>query len=215
MKPIIIPVIFSKDMKEFCLKLDKLTKISKMIQIDIADGIFVKHKSIKLEEIPNLKKYKNSFAVNLMTINPGEYINNVKEKGFKKVIFHYESLSDIEKIKSLSFLIQSLKMESWVAFNPRTNFTNILGVIDNSNVDGIMIVSSHHEKTRKGIDVNAYRRISNLKKSRKVKVQIDGGVSDENLAKLIKEGADIISSGKFIFDSEKPEEALEKLNKIA
>jgi len=87
----IIPTIFSKNKKQFNERFNKLIKISKNIQIDFMDGKFVKAKSVQLSQIPNLKKYKNNFEAHLMVKNPESWITKLKQKGFKKIIFHYSS----------------------------------------------------------------------------------------------------------------------------
>src|SRR6267378_2103541 len=98
MKYKIIPTVFCKNKKDFKERFSKLIKISKEIQIDFMDGRFVKSKFIDFSAIPNLKRYNNNFEAHLMVQNPIKYILKLKKKGFKKIIFHFNTDDNVKAI---------------------------------------------------------------------------------------------------------------------
>src|SRR3989344_8449285 len=122
----IIPTIFSRNKKEFNQKFQKLQPISKKLQIDFIDGKFVPEKSVLIYQIPELKNYDNEFEAHLMVKNPLREIKILKEKGFKKIIFHYESLVIEKKILKVIETIRKHSLICYIAINPKTEINNIL-----------------------------------------------------------------------------------------
>ena len=208
----IVPTVFAKNKKEFNLRFNKLIKISKNLQIDFMDGKFVRSKGIKLSDIPNLKKYKNNFEAHLMVSNPGSYVDKLKKKGFKKIIFHYESLKNLKKIESLIIKIRKAKMKTFIAINPKTKIEKISPFI--TSVDGILLMGVYPGKEHQKFVSTVYTKIKNLRKiSKKVIIQVDGGVNPGNIRRLKKSGVNIANSGSFISDAKNPKSAFEKLTR--
>src|SRR3989344_7462066 len=121
----LVPTVFAKNKKDFDLKFREIVKTNKEIQIDFMDGIFVKSKSIGLKDLPNLKKYKNKFEAHLMVKDPGNWIYDLKESGFYKVLFHYESVKDLDEINRLVFFVKSEKMVACIVFDPKNDFHKV------------------------------------------------------------------------------------------
>jgi ribulose-phosphate 3-epimerase len=209
----IIPTVFATNKKDFDERLNKLVKISKDIQIDIMDGSFVKAKSISIKEIPNLRKYKCNFEAHLMTNNPENLLSDLKEKGFKKVIFHFEAVPDIEKARRIVFLIKEKKMKPWIVFSITTSFGHIINTIHTiQELGGIMLMGHVPGIEHTDIDQNIMRKIEHIRTlDKKIKIQIDGGVNPGNIKKLAQLGVDYFSIGSFISESVNPKEAMNEL----
>ena len=206
----IIPTVFARSKKEFDEKFEKLTEISNELQIDFMDGHFVRNKSISLADVPNLKNFKNRFEAHLMVNHPETWIKRLKNKGFKKVIFHYESLRDDKKIIGLINEIRKLDMKVFLAINPGTHEDKIIKFLN--KVDGILIMGVHPGRERQRLIYKTFYKIENIRKENsKIPIQIDGGVSIFNIEKLVDSGATILNSGSFISRAENPKEALEEL----
>lgn len=210
MKYKIIPTVFAHSKKEFNNRFNKLISISREIQIDFMDNRFVKAKSVSIRDVPNLKKYKNNFEAHLMVKKPLLWINNLKDKGFKKVIFHYEALKDQDKIKKVISLIQERKMKVFIALNPETDINKIVCFL--LYIDGVLLMG--HEPGIEYVKLlpSIYMKIRSLRfHSKKIAIQIDGGVSDKNIKKLANAGANIFNIGSFVADAENPLDALLRL----
>ena len=203
----IIPTVFAHNKEEFNERFKKLIKISKNIHVDFMDGKFVKAKSIQLRKIPNLKKYKNNFEAHLMIQNPIKLIKKIKQKGFKKIIFHYES-NNPEQIIST---IKKLKLSTWIAINPETEVEKIYPFL--RNVGGILFMGVHPGKEHQKFIQNVYKKIQKLRKTnKKIKIQVDGGVTPQVIKNLAKHKVNYINSGSYISDSKNPGEELNRLN---
>ncbi len=203
MKNLIIPTIFATSKKKFDNRFKSIIKISKNIQIDFMDGKFVKAKSISMKNVPDLKKYKNNFEAHLMVKNPLLWINNLKDKGFRKIIFHYEALKDQEKIINLVRILKKGRMKSFIALNPETDILKVLPFLP--DVNGILLMGHKPGVEHISILPSIYKKIKSLRLINKnISIQIDGGVNDENIKKLALAGADIFNIGSYITDSENP-----------
>ena len=210
----IIPTVFAHNKKEFYYRFNKVVKISKKIQIDFMDWKFVDSKGISLSDIENLTKYKNKFEAHLMLINPKKLLVKLRNKGFYKVLFHYETIKSIGELKNIINEIKKNKMEAWITFNPTTEINEILEVLDKINgIKGIMLMGVFPGKEHQNINNNIYERIRKIRLFTNLKIHIDGGVNEKNAKKLSEAGADILNSGSFISDSKNPRKALMMLKK--
>ncbi len=212
---IIIPTIFAHNKKEFSVSLKKILPISKQIQIDFMDGKFVKAKSVSLASIPHLKKYKQLFEAHLMTYSPQKYISAIKQKGFNKVLFHYEAIKNIQRIQELISKIKKNKMEAWIVFNPSSNITIIYNIINSlKDLNGIMLMG--HTPGIEGLKLqeNIINKIREIRKQNKnIKIQVDGGINIKT-AKILKNlGVNAINVGSYISKSKNPKKALRELKK--
>ncbi|PIN89420.1 hypothetical protein COU60_03430 [Candidatus Pacearchaeota archaeon CG10_big_fil_rev_8_21_14_0_10_34_76] len=215
----VIPSIFAESKEEFDEKFSNLVKISKKIQIDFMDGKFVSAKGIRASNVPNLKKYKNDFEAHLMVYRPEKWISKMKKKGFKKIIFHYGAIKDSKKIFKLIMRIKKNNMGAWVAFNPNVKIREILESVDKikkfgASVDGIMFMGVYPGKEGQRLNPLVVENVIAFKRLYpEVIVQVDGGVNDNSVRKLVKAGVDIVNSGSFISNSEDPKKALKVLEK--
>jgi ribulose-phosphate 3-epimerase len=206
----IIPTIFAQNKEEFQSRLDKLLPFSSAFQIDFMDGIFVKSKSIALIDIPNLKKYKKDFEAHLMLFAPEDYLFELKNKGFSKILFHIETVKSPKKIIQK---IQSLKMKAFLALNPQTPLEEILQYI--SIVDGILIMGVHPGKEHQTLIKNTLVKITKLRSfNKKIPIQIDGGVNIQVAKQLYRAGASILNTGSYTANSKNPKIAIKKIKEI-
>jgi len=209
-KSVIIPTIFSYDKEEFFFKLEKLISISKSIQIDFMDGVFVNSKSVNPRFVPDLSSYKNVFEAHLMVKNPVSFFDKIKNKGFKKVIFHVESFKDLNDVKIFFNKLKKKGIIPVVAINPDTYLSDELV----SSFDFFLVMGVNPGKEKQSLIKSTYGRIRKIKKlNNKAIIQVDGGVNVKNSGKLFKAGANYLNSGSFISSSKDPKVALFSLVK--
>ena len=209
----IIPTIFSHNKKEFKEDFANIINVSKNIQTDFMDGKFVKANSIALKDIPSLRRYNKNFEAHLMVSNPEKWISSCKNKGFKKILFHYEAFNNSSKAINLLKKIKSERLTAGIVFNPKTSFNKILEVKDEADV----IMFMGHTPGVEGIPLNqkVLAKIKNLRKlDKKIQIEVDGSVTDKTLPRLVKAGANLLSVGSFISSSKNPKQTFNKLNKL-
>ncbi len=206
----VIPTIFAHNKKEFDERLKRLLPISNYFQIDFMDGKFVSGKSVKISEIPDLRRYKKNFEAHLMIKNPEKEIEELRKKGFKKIIFHIESTKNPDKAINE---IKRSEMKCFIAVNPETKAERVFPMAE--KMDGIMFMGVRPGKENQNFIRSVYKKIVLTKRRFPDKVvQVDGGVDDKTIMKLKNSGLDIANTGSYVNNSENPREALRKLKKL-
>ncbi|MGV8162028.1 MAG: hypothetical protein ACP5N2_01690 [Candidatus Nanoarchaeia archaeon] len=207
----IIPTVFCQDMKCFTKRFNRVSKISKKIQIDIADGKFVSVKSVEVNSISSFSRFHMSLEAHLMVNNPEKYVDALRRKGFKKIIFHVEAVADEDACLLLVDRITALGMIPVVAINPDTRLTKrVVDLILLTKFVLVMGVKPGKEKQK--IHKSIFSRIKKIKSlSSKMIVQVDGGVNVKTAKLLFDAGADILNSGSYISESKDPKQALKEL----
>lgn len=210
----IIPTVFATNKKEFNQRFNKIVSLSPYVQIDIMDGELVESTSISPKDIPSLTHLHNAFEAHLMVKDPEKYLSLLKQKGFQKIIIHYEAFWDNKKLLDLLFKIRdTMKLKAFVAINPETSIAKIYPIL--AYVDGVLLMGVHPGREHQKFITRTYHKISELRaRDSKIPIQIDGGVSSRNLFRLKLHGANIFNSGSFISESKDPKSALQLLQTI-
>lgn len=205
-----IPTIFSTTEKEFNERLQKLSKISKELQIDIMDGKFVKSKSIPVQKIPYMFGSGKILEAHLMVKNPEEYVEPLRIRGFGRIIFHYEAVKNYDKIVALLKNIRSHGMHAVIAINPETKPEKLKPIIE--QIHHVLIMGVKPGKENQKLMNETFNKIKWFKKNYpNIKLQVDGGINKETAKKLYKTGADILNSGSYVSKSKNPEKSLKEL----
>jgi ribulose-phosphate 3-epimerase len=201
-KVIIAPSLLAAN---FCNLENEFNKINssaaEWLHFDVMDGCFVPNISFGFPLLEASRRLTSKFIdCHLMIENPSKYFEQFKKYGADGLTIHYEgnvNLSeDLQKIKELG-------MKSGLVINPDTEVSVIARYLD--IVDLILIMAVHPgfggqkfiEKTTEKV-----KEARLLIGSRPVRLQVDGGVSIQNSAKLIEAGADNLVSGSALFQSE-------------
>ena len=211
----IIPTIFALDKNSFSKKLKTLSEFSSIIHLDFMDGVYVKNSSVSLKCIEEILKYKNiSFEIHLMAKNPKKYLSKIKNLNIKKVIVHYEVFgSGIDLIETAEKFRKN-NIKCFVAIEPQTQFGNIAHIIE--YFDGVMIMGvKSGSEGQKFIDSNLVK----IKKIKKlypgVPIQIDGGVTEDNIVNFSKAKVNFLCVGSYISkDLNNSSKNYRKLNKL-
>ena len=116
----IVPTVLANSTDDFHRRLSRLLPVADELQVDIMDGKFVPSQSIAVHHIPDLHDWPTKrFEAHLMVYNPGAYIQPLARRGFSRVIFHIEAVSDTE-LRHLLVLCEKHKVRPVLAINPET-----------------------------------------------------------------------------------------------
>lgn len=210
-KKISVSFLSSKDEQKDILKINRTS--ADYIHVDVMDGKFVKkkHKPYKM-----IYKMGNTVAkrldVHLMEKNPLKHINYFAALNTEYISVHVE----LEKVDKYLDLIKEYGIKCGLAINPETDVSILLPYL--SKIDLVIIMSVNPGKGGQPFIEDTYKKILKVKKmivSKKVKVKIsvDGGVTEEEAKKL--DFADIIVSGSYVTNSDNFEKAITTLRENA
>ena len=183
--------------------------------IDVMDGVFVPNISFGMPVLKEISKHtKKPLDVHLMIVKPERYIKTFADLGSNILTVHYEACTHLHRT------VQEIKdngMKAGVAVNPHTNIDLISDII--SEIDLVCLMSVNPGFGGQSFIEYTYNKVLKLKQiiinaNSNCKIEIDGGVSDKNIQKLVKNGADILVAGSHIFKSKNPSEVISRLKSI-
>lgn len=170
------------------------------IHIDVMDGIFVPNISFGMPVIKAIRSYTDKFFdVHLMIKEPIRYIKEFKDAGSELLTIHVEAC---ENVKETIDAIHAEGMKVGLACNPKTDVAEVLPYIE--DVEMVLIMTVHpgfggqsyiDECTDK---VKVVREAAD-EKGLDLLLQVDGGVTLENVSVPIEAGADVIVAGSAVY----------------
>ena len=180
--------------------------------IDVMDGVFVPNISFGIPVIRDLKKHAQKlFDVHLMIVQPERYIKDFKKCGADILTVHHEASTHLHRT------LQAIKdegMQVGVALNPHTPVSVLKDTI--TDIDLVCLMSVNPGFGGQKFIERTYSKVKELKQliqeeNSNAKIEIDGGVTDANAAKLVECGADVLVAGSFVFKAEDPKATIEGL----
>ncbi len=180
--------------------------------LDIMDGIFVPNISYGMPVVKTIAKYATKpLDTHLMIMDPDRYIQTFADLGVYMLTVHYEACTHLHRTVQA---IKAAGMKAGVALNPHTNVELLKNIIE--DLDLVLIMSVNPGFGGQSFIPNTYEKIRTLKQmiedhKASALIEVDGGVSMKNAAKLIEVGADVLVAGSSVFKSENPTEIISKL----
>jgi ribulose-phosphate 3-epimerase len=184
--------------------------------IDIMDGVFVPNISFGMPVLKAIVKHaKKTIDVHLMIVDPDRYIKEFADLGANILTVHYEACPHLHRT------LQAIKaegMKAGVAINPHTNVDLLKDVI--KDIDLVCVMSVNPGFGGQSFIENTYNKVQRLKEiiianNADTLIEIDGGVTDKNAARLVEAGADVLVAGSYVFKAENQIETIKGLKNIA
>ncbi|MBX2982641.1 MAG: ribulose-phosphate 3-epimerase [Flavobacteriales bacterium] len=214
MAHIIAPSLLSADFSQLN-KAVELVDISPApwLHLDVMDGVFVPNISFGFPVIKAIRPLtKKTFDVHLMIVDPDPYINLFRDAGTDRLTVHYETCTHLHRT------IQAIKaagMKAGVAINPHTPVHLLTDIL--SDLDQVILMSVNPGFGGQSFIPGTFRKLNALRELRNVHgsqllIEIDGGVSEENVNKLASHGADVLVAGNSVFNAPDPAAAIRTLS---
>jgi ribulose-phosphate 3-epimerase len=208
----IIPSLLTNNPQKFTQSLDALQGVSKTVQIDITDGMFVENKTLDDPELASQHAGKLSFELHLMVENPMEEIKKWQHiSQVKRALFHIES-EDV--VRDTINAIHNYGWQAGIVLNPQTPADLIFPFL--SMLDEVMLMSVHPGAQGQAFNPSVLSKVKEIKNKRpNIPVALDGGINIKTLPEIIKAGIDIICPGSAVFGNElTPRENILMMKKI-
>lgn len=170
---------------------------ARWLHIDVMDGVFVPNISFGFPVIDSIRRITNVvFDVHLMIVEPEKYIDRFIDSGADIVTFHAEATKDIGGCIDM---IKRRGCRAGVAISPGTPADVILPYTDKADMILCMTVEPGYggQKYIKAVD----EKIRTIRKfvGPDMLIQIDGGVTAENITEPVLAGANVIVTGSAVF----------------
>ena len=205
-KHLIAPSILTADFLHLESEITMLNSSeADLLHLDIMDGVFVPNLTFGFPVIRQIKSLaKKPLDVHLMVINAESYLEEYHEAGADWLTVHYEACTHLHRT---IHRIRELGMKPAVSLNPHTDVALLENILPDLNMVLVMTVNPGFGG-QKFIE-NSYKKIKKLKKmisdaGSETLIQVDGGVTEENMGSLIEAGVDVFVVGNTIFSASDP-----------
>jgi len=189
---------------------------AKMLHLDVMDGHFVPNLTIGPPVVASIRKVTRlTLDVHLMIEDPDKYAPVFIDAGADQVLVHQEVCRNLDGTLRE---IQRAGARAGVVINPATpvsTLENVLGLMDyvlvmsvNPGFGGQEFIPYALDKVRQLAAMRSDRRLT-------FPIEIDGGVTRENIAEVVRAGCDWIVTGSSVFHTPDPAAAVAGLLQAA
>jgi ribulose-phosphate 3-epimerase len=189
---------------------------AQLLHVDVMDGHFVPNITIGPPVVASLRKaVKAPLDVHLMIENPGEFIPAFADAGADWISVHQEACRHLNGTLEL---IKRQGLKAGVVINPATPVQTLGEVLD--IIDYVLVMSVNPGFGGQKFIPGALEKVRKLATMRNAKglnyrIEIDGGVSLNNAAEIVRAGAEILVAGNAVFGKGDVKDNVKNLLKAA
>ena len=182
--------------------------------LDVMDGLFVPNISFGFPVCKAIAEVaEKPLDAHLMIVEPWRYIERFAALGVKYLSVHYEACND-RHLKECIKLIRDCGMGVGVAINPETPAEVLIPYL--RSIDYVVVMGVHPGYSGQKYVPETTEKVAVLAEmiagaEADCFIQVDGGVSVQNIAELERLGAGVFVAGSAAFSSGDPKAAIRAL----
>lgn len=200
----LVPTVLATSEEEYQKKVSDINQSQEFggawVQVDLMDGKFVPNTTVGLDIVarhPFNKDIKKE--AHLMVEKPQNWIEELKNLGFKRIMFPIE-VGNIEEIINQ---IKEAGLEVGLALNPETPVAKIGPFV--SKMDVVLLMSVHPGFGGQQFIpevLSKVREAENLQGENHFLIEVDGGVNEGDEKQLIEAGANNLVIGERLINGD-------------
>ena len=187
-----------------------------LIHVDVMDGHFVPNITIGPPVVASLKRVaKVPLDVHLMITDPDKYIAAFAEAGVSMISVHVEVLPHLHRTV---WAIKQLGVKAGVVLNPATPVVAIKEIA--ADVDFVLVMSVNPGFGGQTFIPRSESKVAEVRAlldavGSDAPIEIDGGIDQATVGRVVRAGARILVAGSAIFHTPDPERATAALRAAA
>ena len=187
-----------------------------LIHVDVMDGHFVPDITIGSPVVRSIKRVTHvPLDVHLMITDPDRYIEAFADAGAAMISVHVEVLPHLHRTVHA---IQALGAKAGVVLNPSTPVVAIEQIA--GDVDFVLVMSVNPGFGGQTFIPHSESKVREVRAmldraGNSASVEIDGGIDQQNVGRVVTAGARIIVAGSAIFHAADPDRATRELKAAA
>ena len=198
------PSVYAADFSRLGEQIEILLNAeARIFHFDIGDGHFVEPVTVGpvvLQSIaPLIHRESGVVDCHLMVDEPVHHFGLLKQAGADSVTFHFEAVDDPPAVAAKA---REYGFQVGLAFNPETAVEGVVPAAD--GFDLVLCMSIHPGYSGQEFMPEAIGRLQKLRAVLPpgTHVQVDGGITSDNIRSVYDAGADLIVCGTAIFGME-------------
>ena len=206
----VVPALLTDDPVALARMVEAANGFADFVQVDIMDGRFVPSTSISASHLGN-SGIRFAWEAHLMVVDPLNYVEQFKDIGASRIIFHIESEDDPNDVIALA---RSLDIGVGVALNPDTPVSAAADVL--ADADSALVMSVYPGFYGAAFVPEVLGKAPELRREfPHLKLGIDGGIKADNLIEVARAGFDSVCVGSAIFRDVDPAASYRRLDNLA
>ena len=213
----ILPSILAADFSRLGEEIARMEQAgAAMLHVDVMDGHFVPNITLGPPVVESIRKVtKLKLDLHLMISDPDTYAPIFIQSGADQVLVQQEVCPHLDRTLRM---IQSEGALAGVVLNPSTPVSSLEDVL--YLVDYVLIMSVNPGFGGQKFIPNALKKVRELARKRKelglsFAIEIDGGITIENVADAVRAGCDWIVTGSSIFHASDSKVAFQEMQRTA
>lgn len=209
----IIPAIMPQNFEDIEIEVSMVKRYVSYVQLDLMDGKFAPEKTwpfhygtdynltaLTKEEISLPFWEDMNYELDLMVARPEEHLDTWLGIGAGRVIFHYASIHDWEKIKNIEHGIRNF-VQIGLAVTVHDNLEDVYTYLDDNLFDFVQVMGiAQIGYMGEPFEAQCLDIIKQLKnRYPDLTITIDGGVSRDTLGELSAVGVERFVSGSGVY----------------
>lgn len=201
MKYVIAPSILSADFTRLGSEIKQTEENgAAFLHFDVMDGMFVPNISFGIPVMKSIRKATGQIMdAHLMVQDPIRYLEAFRDAGADLITVHYEACPDVTKAL---VKIKDMGLKAGLSINPDTPVEAVREYLE--IVDMILVMSVYPGQGGQKFIRESLDRIRDIRRmiterDRDIDLQVDGGVTLDNLREIMDAGANIFVAGSAVF----------------
>ena len=210
--PLIAPSMLSADFLHLEKDVEMVNRYADIFHLDIMDGVFVPNLSYGFPIVEAIaRRAEKPMDVHLMIVQPERYVDRFAAIGANMISFH---LNATENPSSVLAQIRNHGVGAGLVINPDIPVEELYPYL--KECDFVMLMGVYAGFGGQKYIPETTQRIRSLKneivrQGLDVKIEVDGGVTPENVSEIVGAGVDIVVAGSAVFKASDPSAVIDHM----